>query len=202
MTGISKEEASRVIAPHFPNIISAWNQSWDDWLNSIYAANMQDKRVRADCVWNQFNSHAQQLFDGNPDVLAAKKGRVKGLVFDNRIFVRLKKAKYGLLSANVPTQASLDFHNTQLSVFGDEARLELIYILNKAETNVERIVLVQRHLNTIIWSLDVASGDNGQIIDFAPNKPSPNTGGVAAKSVVKSKVVKDRSKDHEPKSGS
>lgn len=204
MVGVTKEEAKEIFSPYFGKIYEAWDLAWKDWINSPFAANLQHKRVRANCVWNQFNAHLKQLLDEIPGVTASTTGNVIGLVFDYRLFLRIKKSKRNLLSSNLKTQATLDFHNSQLSLFGEEARLELVYVLNKAETSLERLALVNRHMQEILWSLDIErEQDISNLIDFIPEDPNKNSSySSAAKSIVKSKIAQDRSKESEPKSGS
>lgn len=201
MSAITSAQAEIELRALFADFISIVQSSWKDWMAGSYAHQMQHKRVRAGCVWNQLIANAKRAFEGRQDVRVETLRNWDGVLINNRIFVRMKKGDYKLLSRNYPTQAALDFHDPQKDLFGGIARLELLYVLNKLETTVERIVLVQRHRSKIAWVIDLLdqadSGDQN-VLPLVPIQPTDD----AAGRMIKPKEEKKRDHKREPRSAS
>ncbi len=189
MPFIPKTEADLMLKPFFSDLSEAVHRAWADWLVSNVAAGMQHKRVRADNIWNQFLVHCKSRLDGHPDVRFETVNGMVVLIFHNRLLVRFKKGNGRFLSSNIPTQSALEFHDCTVDMFGGVGRLECVYVLDKTETQIERIVIVQRHKNQILWVLPVDAEEaapENTVIDFQPRTPS----GTAADSVIKSRKQK------------
>ncbi len=189
MPYISKIEAENLLKPFFPDIVGAVHDAWKEWVSSNVAADMQHKRVRADNIWNQFLAHCKRRLDSHPDVRFELFNGMVVLIFHDRILVRFKKGDGRLLSRNSRTQSALEFHDCTIDMFGGVGRLECVYVLNREETEIERVVIVQRHKNQILWAIRI-DGDQvdarNAVIDFPPRSPS----GTAADRVIKSKKQK------------
>ncbi|WP_147298445.1 hypothetical protein [Cupriavidus taiwanensis] len=189
MPTIDEQEARALVAPHLVKFDSIYRRAWESWLKNPVAARMQDKRVRANVIWNDAVAEAKVMFDGDGEVRFDEKGQWKGLLVGNRLFVRLKKGTAALLSRNVKTKANEAFHDQNRDLFGGIARCELLYVLSEDETELERVVVVQRHKKAVVWSIDALGDfDDGQmIIPFAPVPPGSGGGGSVADRVVKPK---------------
>ncbi|WP_155638850.1 hypothetical protein [Burkholderia cepacia] len=186
---IAEEEVRKVVLPYFADFQHIYASAWKDWLASPVASRMQHKRVRANLMWNQLISHAKVRFDGHPSVRVETLRNWDGVLIDNRIFIRMKKAEESLLSRNYPTQAALAFHDQIQDLFGGIARLELLYVLSKDETEIEQIVLVQRHKKQILWRIDVHGESGTDTQTVMPFAPLPTTDGLAvAERVIKPKT--------------
>lgn len=112
MPFIHRTDAERVASPYFPDFIDVVRAAWKDWMTGNYAAQMQHKRVRANCVWNQLLAHAKRQFEGRPDIRVESMRDWDGVLIAEKVFVRMKKGTHDLLSRNYPTQAALAFHDT------------------------------------------------------------------------------------------
>jgi len=189
MPFIAEEEARKVVQPYFADFRQIYGSAWTDWLASPVASRMQHKRVRANMMWNQLISHAKVRFDGNPRVRVDTLRNWDGVLIDNRIFIRMKKAEESLLSRNYPTQAALAFHDQIQDLFGGIARLELLYVLSNDETQLEQIVLVQRHKKQILWKIDVHGESSADMQTVMPFAPAPSFDGIAvAERVIRPKT--------------
>ncbi|TWO68085.1 hypothetical protein FN976_24425 [Caenimonas sedimenti] len=188
---MSTEQAKQFFQPYQTQLRSVVNEAWDDWRKNPMAPQLQHRRVRATCVWNQFIARARRTFGDAANVRVTTLREWEGLLFHDRVFVRFKKASAQLLSRNYPTPLALDFHDSDKDLFGTGIkRVELVYVLDKSETEIERICLVQRHGQRIAWHLDLLGGDDKQqtVLPFAPEAPS---GPPVAKRVLKAKRSKD-----------
>ncbi len=193
MPFIKREDAERIAGPYFEDLSFIVQSAWSDWRSGGLAHQLQHKRVRANYVWNQLLSHAKRKFDGCQNVRVETLRNWDGVLIDSQIFIRMKKGSHELLSSNYPTQAALAFHDRIQDLFGGIARLELLYILDGAETTVERIVLIQRHKKSIAWAIDLlgeaAAAQN--IITFVPTPPD----GSHTDRIIKPKEVGGTEKD-------
>ena len=189
---ISKLEAESAVQPYFGELTQVVQSAWNDWRNNELASMMQDKRLRADVVWNQMIVHAKRRFEGREDVRVNKFSSCRGLLIGDGIYIGFKKADHKLLSRNFPTPMARAFRDqTQDEMFGGTVRLELVYVLDDAEVEIERIALIQRHINSIVWVLDLVGEDpmHQNPIPFAPT-PGPALDGTVASRIIKPKTIK------------
>ncbi|GGI55653.1 hypothetical protein [Oxalicibacterium solurbis] len=189
MPFLIKSQADTLLRPFFNDFEQIMRAAWQDWRDNRLAAQMQHKRVRAAIVWNQMLAHAKRQFDGREDVTVDTVKEWEGILIDGRIFIRMKKGTDKLLSRNFPTQTALAFHDQDQDLFGGIVRLELLYVLNTAETDIERIVLIQRHKKQIVWSIDLLdeADDRHNVQPLIPLEPAPETGSVADR-IIKPKT--------------
>jgi len=117
-----------------------------------------------------------------------------GLLVGRDLFIRMKKADKKLLSRNYPTANALAFVDQDRDLFGGLARLELVYQLNDVGTAIERIVLLQRHKQSVVWMIDLlgAAPMAQNVLPFAPEPTGDGT--PVAKRIVKPKRKSDREK--------
>lgn len=155
MPFVARDEAILAVGPFLPRLHGVVRSAWSDWMNSGIPAQMQHKRVRANYVWNQLLVHARREFFDDPHVHVETMGGCDGILLNGRLFIRMKKGTPELLSRNYPTQAALAFNDPVQDLFGGIGRLELVYVLNDTETDVERICLVQRYLSSVAWAIDI-----------------------------------------------
>lgn len=191
MVVMSQAQAQQFFEPYGALLREVVNEAWTDWRSNPIAPQVQHRRVRAVCMWNQFIAGARRKFKQHDDVRVTTLREWEGLLFRDMVFVRFKKATRKLLSRNYPTPLAQDFHDTQKDLLGAGiGRLELVYVLDESETEVDRICLVQRHRQQVVWHLDLQGGqDTAQtVLPFAPVAPS---GPPVAKRVLKSKRSKD-----------
>lgn len=185
MPFITREQAEIKVGPYFNDLEKIVHSAWGDWLNSELSSQMQHKRVRANYVWNQLIAHAKRQFYGQNQVHVETYANWDGILFDGNIFVRMKKASKNLYSSNYPTQAALAFHDQIQDIFGGVARLELVYVLNQSETEIERITLIQRNNSNVGWMIDLLkdSTNTQNIIPLEQNKE--NNQNTVAERVIK-----------------
>jgi hypothetical protein len=170
----SESQVNTVLKPYFNDFVALVHDSHKDWTESSFAASMQDPKVRATLVWNQFLARAKATFEQSDVVRVENKKHWQGLMIGTSFFVRMKKGTKQLLSRNYPTQAALDFNDASVDLFEGVVRLELIYTLDNLESGVDRIVIAQRHRNKILWAIDLLDNaeDHGQTVINMPQAPA------------------------------
>jgi len=184
----SESHVNAILKPHFGTLVELVQAAHADYQNSIIAAALQAPRVRANFIWNMFLYHAKARFEGSNLIQVDSRQHWQGLMVGDSFFIRMKKGTKELLSRNYPTQAALDFNDASVDLFEGVARLELLYTLDGLESSIDRIVLAQRHLNRIVWAIDLldSAEDHGQTVIPLPIAPQ---GGSPAERVIKPKRV-------------
>lgn len=197
MPFLSLEQADALLRPFYADFEQTVRSAWQDWRSSTVAPQMQHKRVRANYVWNQLIAHAKRQFDGHAEVRVDTIKNWDGVLVSDSVFIRMKKGTDRLLSRNYPTQAAMAFHDQIQDLFGGIARLELLYILNSAETDIERIVLIQRHKQHVTWVIDLLEPAAGMdnVLPLIPHDPAPHSGSVADR-LIKPKVTQTDKKQY------
>lgn len=182
-----ESQVSAVLRPMYGDLVSLVQRAHRDWMEGPYARTMQDPKVRANVIWNQFLYYAKAHFEGSKLVRVESKAHCQGLLVGTSFFVRMKKGTNQLLSRNYPTQAALDFNDASVDLFDGVARLELIYTLDELGTTIDNVVIAQRHRSKILWAIDLLGGaeDRGQTV--IPLPVAPADGGTPAQRVLKPK---------------
>ncbi|MCW5668709.1 MAG: hypothetical protein KIT86_03540 [Hydrogenophaga sp.] len=188
----TESQVNSTLKPYYPDLIDLIYQAHYDWAQSPFSASMQDPKVRATLIWNQFLARAKKTFEGREGISVQVMRHWQGLVVGNSFFVRMKKGTNQLLSRNYPTQAALDFNDASVDLFEGVVRLELVYTLNDLQTEVDRIVIAQRHRSKLLWSIDLldSAEDHGQSVISLPKQP---TGGTPAERMIKPKKPTEES---------
>lgn len=192
MIVMTSTAAEAALQPYFQVINRVVDGAWKDWRDNPLAPQMQHKRVRATCVWNQLIARSRREFADDPTVRVTTMKEWEGLLFDDRIFVRFKKAPRDLISRNYPTKHALAYNDLKQDLFDGVSRLDLVYVLDASETLIDRICIVQRDGDQVVWRLDVkgVSGDEAQ--NVLPFPPVPPSGTPVADRVLKSKRKQER----------
>jgi hypothetical protein len=175
MSTLNRTNAEELLKPFAGQLVDVVKDAWKDWLENPIAPNMQHKRVRADIVWNQMITHAKARLDLQEGILVKPMKPWHGVLIADRLFIRMKKADEHLLSRNYPTRSALSYVDQSQDLFEGIARAELVYKLDESETEIERIAVVQRHLKSVVWVVDLLGSEpmNQHVIDF-PAAPVPD----------------------------
>jgi hypothetical protein len=170
-------------------IVGAIYEAWDDWLASDRNGVWRYKRSRANFVWEQIIERANNALLGH-DAVHVIDGHetMKFLVRDTVLF-RFKKADETGRSSNVATQLALAFHDHDEDLFGlpEVQRVEVVYKLNRLETQIDDICVVARNGDQIAWEYSFLDADEAMVPLPMP-VPKPER---PAASIVKLKGAAD-----------
>jgi hypothetical protein len=197
----ASSECLATLEPFFPRIQRVVENAWRDWITNPFASQMQHKRVRATNVWNQLIVHSRREFDGDSAVRVAVMQEWEGLLFKDKIFLRVKKGTRELLSRNYPTKLALAFNDQGQDLFEGIIRLDLIYVLDASESEIEKICIVLRHRNRVLWALPIKGGPDAAVQNVLPFAPVQPAGPSVAERVLKSKRKQTRGGDEKRRSG-
>jgi hypothetical protein len=191
---IAHNDAELAIRPFADRLVEIVESSFSDWLKGPYASQMQTKAFRAQVISNQMRANAKRIFDGVDGIRIESVPHYTGLLVGSDLFIRMKKADRKLLSRNYPTKNALAFINQDRDLFGGLARLELVYLLDDLGTSVDRIVLLQRHKQSVVWMIDLfgAAPMSQNILPFASEPKGDGTS--VAERIIKPKRKSNREK--------
>lgn len=170
-----QQAVETALAPHAASIVSVVRSAWSDWLSSGYAAVWRCKRSRANFVWEQIIEAAHREFlDGG--IVPIKENESFGFLVNRETLFRFKKADDVGYSSNVPTQLAMAYHDHDVDLFGLPAvsRVEVVYQLNRLETQVADIAVVARDGRHVAWSYSLLDAEPGVVelpLPVAPVEP-------------------------------
>lgn len=170
-------------------VVSAIREAWEDWLASDRNSVWRYKRSRANFVWEQIIERANNALLGH-DAVHVIDGHetMKFLVRDTVLF-RFKKADETGRSSNVATQLALAFHDHDEDLFDlpEVQRVEVVYKLNRLETQIDDICVVARNGDQIAWEYSLLdAGEAAVPLPLPEAKPER-----PAASIVKLKGAAD-----------
>ncbi len=174
-------------------VVSAIRGAWEDWLASDFNGVWRCKRSRANFVWEQIIERANTALLTH-DAVHAIDGHetMKFLVRDTVLF-RFKKADEMGRTSNVATQLALAFHDHEQDLFclPEVQRVEVVYKLNRLETQIDDICVVARNGDLIAWEYSLL--DAGETAVPLP-MPEPRPERPAAAIVKLKGIADDRKK--------
>ena len=152
-----KEVVQSIIANYREPIVTAVLGAWKDWLASPHVGTWRCKRSRANFVWEQIIERAHIAFDGLPGVHILGGQETFKFLVEDRVLFRFKKGDDTGLTANVPTQLALAFHDHDQNLLGlhEVYRVEVVYKLNRLETQVVDVIVVARDEDKVAWSFNL-----------------------------------------------
>ncbi|PWR02397.1 hypothetical protein DKT77_12765 [Meridianimarinicoccus roseus] len=170
-------------------VVSAIRGAWEDWLASDFNGVWRCKRSRANFVWEQIIERANNaLLDHDAVHVIDGHETMKFLVRDIVLF-RFKKADETGRSSNDATQLALAFHDHEQDLFGlpEVQRVEVVYKLNRLETQIDDICVVARNGDQIAWEYSLLdAGEAAVPLPLPEAKPER-----PAASIVKLKGAAD-----------
>nr|WP_181375209.1 hypothetical protein [Polaromonas sp. H1N]AWD72194.1 hypothetical protein pH1NP1_p017 [Polaromonas sp. H1N] len=129
--------------------------AWADWKALGLGGQLQfPGRSRACLVYDFFVKRAITAFSDDASVYVVLRDETAKFVFCNQTVLRFKKANDNGLGSNIQTQATLNFVDQQQNLFGlpDLHKVELVYRLNRLQTQIDEIVIAARDGNMCLWS--------------------------------------------------
>lgn len=170
-------------------VVSAIHEAWEDWLASNLNGVWRYKRSRANFVWEQIIERANNaLLDHGAVHVIDGHETMKFLVRDTVLF-RFKKADETGRSSNVTTQLALAFHDHDQNLLDlpEVQRVEVVYKLNRLETQIDDICVVARNGDQIVWEYSFLDADEATV-PLPMSEPKPER---SAASIVKLKGAAD-----------
>ena len=185
-----------VLHPYEDAIFKLIHGAWDDWRNlSLGGRLIFPARARACLVHDFMVQRAIAVWADDGAVRVVQQNETAKFVVNNRVLLRFKKADDRGLGSNIPTQASLSFVDQEQELPGipDAHKIEIVYVLNRLQTQIERIVVVARNGDERLWDYAIAPAQTAEIISLpiAPSADMPRV----ARIKVRTGADADKKKD-------
>jgi hypothetical protein len=183
------DEVKATLEPYHHDIRRVIAEAWAEW--------RQVETLRADQGYGTIaynRTIANFIFDGIarraiPHFGALNTVRVEiesqtFKLYVKDLLIRFKKGGQDRLGQNIPTFAALLFEDAEGQLPGfppHTCKIEIIWLPNEIWTDVDRVLIVARDGDYLIWEYDIerASGTGGVVIPFpsAPDRgPPPDAG--------------------------
>ena len=125
-------------------------------------------------MWEQIIDRAHRAFfadDGRIRILDGQE--TFSFLVDDCVLFRFKKGNEVGISANVPTQLALAYHDHEQDLLGlpEVCRVEIVYQLNALQTEVVDVLVVARDGDRIAWAFSLLEG--GEVAGPLPVGVSP-----------------------------
>lgn len=150
-------DVKNVLLDFEETILDVVHGAWGDWLASPHRAQIRFRRTRANLVHDFMVHRAVAGFDAHPDVHVVYQDETAKFLFKRKVLVRLKKGDTNHLGSNIETQAVLAFTDPQLTIPGlpDVQKVDIVYVLNDLQTEIDRIAVTARDNDVRLWSYDI-----------------------------------------------
>jgi hypothetical protein len=153
---LPQEDDVRIKLQSFHDAIATYVlNGWNEWLTSSEFGRSRYERTRACIVWERIVANALVGFHGIEDVREVPGHETTRFLFGSTVLLRFKKADSTGMSRSYPTQLALSYHDHQNSMFGELARVEVVYTLNALKTRIIDIRVVARRESTIAWAYSI-----------------------------------------------
>jgi hypothetical protein len=99
-------------------------------------------------------------------------------VVADQVVLRFKKADDRGLGSNIPTQASLEFTEQQYELPGmpDVHKIEVVYALNRLQTQIDRVVAVARDGDALLWDYAIVPTTTAEVVSLPAPASEPTQG--------------------------
>jgi hypothetical protein len=178
-TRLTPDETNGLLDNYYPAFNDMWKQSHTQSMNAM---NMDRQigishftsRHKAGLMWHYAMNISVKLFEDDPEMKPCIFNKVYGLLFNDALFIRLKKLNGDMLRAsNVPTIQATQFANQgNIPNFPSKpCILNLGYRIEKQWSGIRSVhITCPKNLRENIWSIDLMNvmGSNTKEIEFEP----------------------------------
>jgi hypothetical protein len=164
-------------------IFKAVHGAWSDWRELPLGGRLLfPGRTRACLVHDFMVQRAIAAWTGDSAVRVIRRDETAKFVVVDQVLLRFKKADDRGLGSNIPTQASLGFIGQQHDLPGipNVHKVEVVYALNRLQTQIDRVVVVARDGDALLWDYAIAPATTAEVISL-PVLPSAPAQGARVK---------------------
>lgn len=180
MAQADETEVRRILSAFEPTILDVVHGAWSDWMSSPHRSTLRYPRTRACLVQEFMVKRAIEAFDGNSDVHIIHQDETAKFLIGQELLLRLKKGDANGLGCNIETQAVLNFTDPQMVIPGlpDVQKVDVVYVLNAIETQIDRVAVAARDNGTRLWSYDIEDRRSAPVLPLPQPTSSPDIGAV------------------------
>lgn len=185
MSSLSEDDVKQALEPFHNRIKGVVERAFSEWLD---LAECQSKKGYTPVLYPRtatnyiFDAIARVGIDEffiDDDVRVIEEAQTVKFCFSNLVVARFKKADGNGLGQNIATQAVMDFTDPQMLFPGlppEAAKVEFTWTPNIIGTEIDRVTVLLRDGDHIIWAYDIDDeGISGNTTPF-PTPSDPDDG--------------------------
>lgn len=160
----TEDEVHTILAPYHDRILKAVIDGCSRWENFSTQrlvcglARYRYKRTVACSLFEEITDVARNEFADDSSVKVVEESQTVKFCFDDKVIARFKKDGGNRLGVNILTKAIRDFNDPQASIPGvlpEVAKVDFVWKRNEIEGGIERVSVVARDGNSIVWAYDL-----------------------------------------------
>jgi len=193
----TRTEAQAILEPYHETIRQIVIDGWTEWRTThrLRAENGMSpymyRRTTVNIIFDAIARRALTIFGNHPRVSVKDEAQTIKLFFQSKILLRIKKAGDDRLGRNIPTQAALAFADGDAELPGfppETARVEVVWEANELWTHVDRVLVVARDGDRLIWEYEIDKSEKGgTVLPLLPRGDDPS--GAPDEGMVKAKPL-------------
>ncbi|MDN3518311.1 hypothetical protein QWY84_11870 [Aquisalimonas lutea] len=168
-----KSHVQKVLEPYHSTLLNIVSGAWAKWQSAELDLPPASSRTRACVVWDAMIDRALDAFDDDPRVVVVSRFQTYYFLIDDQVGLRFKKGDEAGLSRNYPTQTALDFHEPDSDLFGTPDKVEVVYGLDRTESELSQVLVVARNGDQVAWAYDLTEMAAADVIDLPVEQPTP-----------------------------
>jgi hypothetical protein len=177
-----KDDVQDILGPFHARIRSVVERAWEErraeaaWRIETGLDPLLYSRTVANYIFDAIARIAVNEFAGDASVNVRVEPQTIKLFFKGGVCARFKKGDDNKLGQNNPTQASMAFEEVDGMLPGlpaETVKVEFIWLANELNTRLERVLVVARDGDRLIWEYDIESGADAAIVIPFPPAPEP-----------------------------
>ena len=186
MTYPDEETVKATLTKYHPRIRSVVLRAWAEWVavsecrSAKGFATVLYPRTVANYVFDAIARYALDEFDGDLLVRVIVEAQTVKFCFEEKVIGRFKKGDEANLGQNHPTQAALDYVDPQMTLPGlppEADKIEFIWIGNDLGTEINKVLVVARDKDRLIWEYEIDDPAEGTGAIPIPAPSTPPDGG-------------------------
>jgi hypothetical protein len=162
------ESVVRVVLQSYEHtVFNAVHGAWNDWRDLALGGRLLFPGRSRACLIHDFMVQRAIMAWANDSAIRVIRGdETAKFVVDELVLLRFKKADSRGLGSNIPTQASLSFIDQQYELPGipNVHKIEIVYELNRLQTQINRVVAVARDGEERLWDYVIAPSTTAAVI--------------------------------------
>lgn len=178
----TKDEVQGALQPYHALIRKVIDDAWAEW-RAIEAFRREQEfgaiaytRTISNHMFDAIARLAIRAFAPLDGIHIRQEAQTVKFFAGGKALFRFKKGDDAKLGCNIPTEAALAFIEADRVVSGlppETAKVEIIWQPNEIWTQIERVLVIARDGDRLIWEYDIDRDEGGAVVLAFPTPPAP-----------------------------
>ncbi|HWJ69142.1 MAG TPA: hypothetical protein VNS79_03720 [Sphingobium sp.] len=176
------EDVCSSLEPYHDTIREIVHGAWAEWraVDAFRQTNdygsIAFKRTISNYVFDAIARRAVRAFSAHARVHIRSEAQTVKFFAGGDVLFRFKKGDDMMLGRNIPTEAALAFIDADGVVPGlppETAKVEIIWLPNEIWTEIDRVLVIARDGDRLIWEYDLGAAKGGAEVILLPTPTPP-----------------------------